>query len=376
MNAMGPSSLYLHFPWCVRKCPYCDFNSHPVRGTLEEDAYVRALERDLEAQLSEVAHGALTSMFCGGGTPSLFPPRAFETLLRRLEPWLSNDAEITMEANPGTVEHHDFAGYRAAGVNRLSLGAQSFFPDKLQRLGRIHDPQDTLRAYDKARHGGFENINLDLMYGLPEQSLEEAVEDLGRAVALAPEHLSWYQLTLEPKTEFARRPPLLASDDEIADMEQAGLAVLAAAGYRRYEISAFARPGLECRHNGNYWRFGDYIGAGAGAHGKRTTGSGGTLAITRTRKAAQPRRYLVDPTATETAPVRAEERVFEFMMNALRLLGGVGQETFEARTGLPWACLEPRWRELAAQGLVHPDRIAATPLGLCHLDTLLQRFLV
>ncbi|HEX7034591.1 MAG TPA: radical SAM family heme chaperone HemW [Pseudomonadales bacterium] len=372
MSGLG---LYLHFPWCVRKCPYCDFNSHPLRDALQHEAYLEALEADLAAQLADVPAGALTSVFCGGGTPSLFPPETFARLIEQLAPWLAADAEITMEANPGTVEHHDFAGYRRAGINRLSLGAQSFSAEKLMRLGRIHGPDDTVRAYEKARRAGFDNVNLDLMYGLPEQSVAEALGDLEQAIALGPEHLSWYQLTLEPKTEFARRPPPLPDHDRIADMERGGLAYLAEAGYRRYEVSAFARNGRACRHNLTYWQFGDYVGAGAGAHGKRSQCRAGRLAIERTRKPSQPRRYLADPTATETVPVTDGERRFEFLLNVLRLVDGVPHERFPAATGLPIDALEPEWSQLVAEGLLRRDRIATTPRGLRYLDGVLQRFL-
>ncbi len=367
--------LYLHFPWCVRKCPYCDFNSHPLRGTLNESGYLDALRADLSEGLADVAPGAIDTVFCGGGTPSLFSAGAFARLLEHLAPWLAPGAEITMEANPGTVEHHDFAAYRAAGINRLSLGAQSFDPGQLARLGRIHEADDTARAFRRAREGGFDNINLDLMYGLPRQTADQALADLDQALALGPEHLSWYQLTIEPKTEFARRPPLLPIDAELAAIEQQGQARLAAAGMRRYEVSAFARPGLECRHNLNYWRFGDYVGAGAGAHGKRSYPGPDGLEIRRTRKASQPRRYLQAPASSEVAAVAPGERVFEFMMNALRLRDGVSHGCFELRTGLDLATLAPHWQPLAEQGLVHRDRIAATELGWRHLDTVLQRFL-
>ncbi len=380
---MGGLGLYLHFPWCVRKCPYCDFNSHPLRepagadGVLgQQAAYLGALARDLDDALADLAPTSIATVFCGGGTPSLFAPSAFAQILQRLEAWLMSGAEVTMEANPGTVEHHDFAGYRRAGINRLSLGAQSFSAAKLAELGRIHGPEETVRAFRGARRAGFDNINLDLMYGLPRQTVDEALTDLREGLSLEPEHLSWYQLTIEPKTEFARRPPLVASHDEIADMEQRGLALLEDAGYRRYEISAFARPGFECRHNLNYWRFGDYVGAGAGAHGKRSQWLSGELAIVRTAKRPQPRRYLEDPLETERQAIAgAGERAFEFLLNALRLVEGVDREDFEARTGLRWAVLEPRWRALAAEGLVRDDRIGTTDRGLRYLDSVLQRFL-
>lgn len=367
--------LYLHFPWCVRKCPYCDFNSHPLRTSLDEDGYLAALTADLHEALASVGRGEVASVFCGGGTPSLFSADAFGTLLRRVGSCLADGAEVTMEANPGTVEHRDFAAYRRAGINRLSLGAQSFAADKLRVLGRIHQPDDTLRAFDKARAGGFDNINLDLMYGLPAQTPDQALADLRRAVALAPEHLSWYQLTIEPRTEFARRPPRLPAEDVIGAMEQGGLALLEDAGYRRYEISGFARADRQCRHNLNYWTFGDYLGVGAGAHGKRSQLHGDALRIERTSKPRQPRLYMADPIAAERRAVDGTERVFEFMMNALRLVDGCDFAVFEQRTGLGRQVLESQWRELAAQGLVSEDRLAATELGLRYLDTVLQRFL-
>jgi putative oxygen-independent coproporphyrinogen III oxidase len=383
---MSPSDtglgLYLHFPWCVRKCPYCDFNSHPLRGELQENAYLAALQSDLSATLRDsaeqaaaVAPRAIDSVFCGGGTPSLFSAGAFASLLGHLAPWLSATAEITLEANPGSVEHHDFTAYRAAGINRLSLGAQSFDAGALQALGRIHGPGEILRAMGRARAGGFDNINLDIMYGLPEQTATGALDDLRQAIALQPEHISWYELTIEPKTEFARRPPRLAVEREVALMERDGLALLEAAGYERYEVSAFARPGFQCRHNRNYWSFGDYLGAGAGAHGKRSYREGPDLRVERTRKAAQPRLYMADPTATQRLPVEAHALPFEFMMNALRLIDGVPTERFEAATGLSCDRLQPVWDKLQNQGLVRANRLATTELGLRHLDTVLQRFL-
>lgn len=374
---MIPLGAYIHFPWCVRKCPYCDFNSHPLRGSLDVDGYAAALCDDLEGALTDVPRAGIGSVFCGGGTPSLFPAETFARLLEQLGPWLLPDAEITMEANPGTVEHHDFAAYRRAGINRLSLGVQSFSADQLQRLGRIHGPDEVRRAFDKARDGGFDNINLDLMYALPEQTAAEALDDLQRAIALAPEHLSWYQLTIEPKTEFARRPPKLAAEAHVADMEADGPLLLAAGGFQRYEVSAYARPGRQCRHNLNYWTFGDYLGLGAGAHGKRTRHrpGGHGLVVERTRKASQPRLYLQDSRHTETVGVPRSELTFEFLMNALRLPDGVAFECFEARTGQPREQLGATWEDLAAAGLVRRDRLATTPFGFRHLDGVLQRFL-
>lgn len=372
MPALG---VYLHFPWCVRKCPYCDFNSHPLKGSLDEAGYVAALEADLTEAAAGVAASAIGSVFCGGGTPSLFHAESFQRLLEALGPRLSKTAEITMEANPGTVEHHDFAAYRTAGITRLSLGAQSFEARQLAALGRIHGAGDTARAFLRAREGGFEDINLDLMYGLPGQTAAHAIKDLEQAVALGPEHLSWYQLTIEPKTEFARRPPTLATDAEIAVMERDGLALLGDAGYERYEVSAFARAGHRSRHNLNYWTFGDYLGAGAGAHGKLTRGDASERRVVRTRKPNQPRLYLGDPLYTERTEVSRDQLVFEFMMNALRLVHGVDAACFESRTGLSRRDLDPVWEGLVADGLARSDRIATTAFGLRHLDGVLQRFL-
>lgn len=284
-----------------------------------------------------------------------------------------------MEANPGTTEHSDFRGYRLAGINRLSLGAQSFEAAQLERLGRIHAAADTRRAFEQARRGGFDNINLDLMYALPDQSLAAALEDLREALSLGPEHISWYQLTIEPKTEFARRPPSLPDDELAAEMDSAGRRLLAEAGFERYEISAYAqtRPDrdLRCRHNLNYWRFGNYIGVGAGAHGKLSRAIATGLQVVRTAKAAQPRLYLAAPLNTETRQVAADELPVEFLMNALRLTQGVAFEAFESGTGLPRSVLQPVWDELADLGLVCRTRLAATELGLRYLDGVLARFL-
>ncbi|MEQ8993447.1 MAG: radical SAM family heme chaperone HemW [Pseudomonadales bacterium] len=372
MDGLG---LYVHFPWCVRKCPYCDFNSHPQRGRLPEVEYVDALLADAADALADVAPGSICSVFCGGGTPSLFSPAAFGRLLDALAPYLAVDVEVTMEANPGTAEHHDFAGYRRAGINRISLGAQSFDDAMLTRLGRIHGAADTGRALALVRRAGFDNVNLDLMYGLPGQTAAAAMADLEAALRLEPAHLSWYQLTIEPKTEFARRPPLLASDSEVEDMEGAGHARLADAGFTRYEVSAYARDGRQCRHNLNYWTFGDYLGIGAGAHGKRSRRSDSGIDVVRTRKASQPRLYLGSPTATVRDAVAPAERVAEFLMNVLRLRDGVPWTRLPEATGLSRDALSPTWDDLVRQGLLRDDRIAATALGYRHLDGVLQQFL-
>jgi putative oxygen-independent coproporphyrinogen III oxidase len=374
MDSLG---LYAHFPWCVRKCPYCDFNSHPLRGTLDESVYLEALLADATDALADVQPGRITTVFFGGGTPSLFSPSAFADLLGFLAPWLAQGVEVTMEANPGTLEHHDFTGYRRAGINRLSLGAQSFDPQQLAALGRIHAVDDTIRAFTMAREAGFDNINLDLMYGLPRQTAREAIADLETALGLEPEHLSWYQLTIEPKTEFARRTPVLATESATAAMEAAGHALLATAGYGRYEVSAYARGGFQCHHNMNYWTFGDYVGIGAGAHGKRSSPSaeGPGLDIVRTVKPSQPRLYQGAPLQTRREAVPTAQRPFEFMMNALRLTEGVPFDLFEARTGVDAATLTTLWADLAAKGLVREKRIATTPLGYRYLDGVLEQFL-
>lgn len=375
---LGHPGAYLHFPWCVKKCPYCDFNSHPLRGDdaqAQFAAYTDALTRDIAAQLED-DEAVFASVFLGGGTPSLFAPGYIGRALAALP--LEAGAEVTMEANPGTTEFADFADYLAAGVNRVSLGAQSFDDGMLARLGRIHSAAETHRAFALAREGGVANINLDLMWGLPEQTVAQAVADLEAAIALAPEHLSWYQLTIEAKTEFARRTPILPVEDRLAEMEAEGLALLADAGYERYEISAFARGSQgqddwRCRHNLNYWRFGDYLGAGAGAHGKRTSRES-RVQVSRTTKPSQPRLYLLDSLPTDTTPVEKSALPLEFMMNALRLVGGVDIEVFAARTGGRWADVESTWQALAERKLVEPDRCATTPLGLRYLDTVLAAF--
>ncbi|NIP14316.1 MAG: radical SAM family heme chaperone HemW [Pseudomonadales bacterium] len=364
-----PIGLYAHFPWCVRKCPYCDFNSHPLRGSLNEAGYVSALIADLRSNLPGDVN--ISTVFFGGGTPSLFQAESFAALLEEVAPQLAEDAEVTMEANPGTTEHSDLRAYREAGINRLSIGAQSFDDAALKRLGRIHHADETSDCATRARAAGFENINIDLMYGLPHQTPDQAIGDLEAALALAPEHISWYQLTIEPRTEFARRPPQVPHEDEIAETEHLGRERLEEAGFERYEVSAYARPYRLSRHNVNYWSFGDYVGIGAGAHGKLTTGR----TVARTVKASQPRLYLQDPESQEQQNVDADLLPFEFMLNALRLRDGVPLETFKQRTGLSLEVLDPIWGELADEGLVHRHRIATTPEGYRYLDSVISRFL-
>lgn len=373
----SPAGLYVHFPWCVRKCPYCDFNSHPVTGRVPEHAYVDRLLSDLRLDLAAAGHPTLDTIFIGGGTPSLCSGKGVERLLGGVRALadVASDAEITLEANPGAIDRTRFAGYHAAGVNRISIGAQTFQPDKLSALGRIHAPEDIAMAVATARDAGFRRLNLDLMHGLPGQSVPDALADLELALALDPGHLSWYQLTIEPRTLFARRPPQLPADDILADIEAEGLALLAAAGYRRYEVSAFATTGVASRHNLNYWRFGDYLGIGAGAHGKHT--GSGARNIVRTVKPSQPRLYLeqVPEHLATVTPVAPEQRPVEFMMNALRLTDGVPEALFETRTGLPLARIRPVLDRLRGDQLMREDRLALTERGLRFLDSAVAEFL-
>lgn len=375
-RAVEPIALYVHFPWCVAKCPYCDFNSHPLKGTLEEADYLQALLLDLQTSLAWLDEQCentriISSVFFGGGTPSLFQPKRFAALIDALSPRLADNAEITMEANPGTTEYSDFGGYRSAGINRLSLGAQSFDDDMLKRLGRVHNSAQTVIAFDKARAAGFERINLDIMYALPEQSAEGAARDLATALDLQPDHLSWYQLTLEPRTEFYRRPPLLPVESVTTAIEHHGLGLLQHAGFERYEVSAFARTGQRSQHNLAYWTFGDYLGIGAGAHGKIRT-SADSL---RTAKPSQPRLYLKDPLTSTRTAIDPTALPVEFAMNALRLVDGVDVDCYSRQTGRPRSELEPGWRRLADLDLMQTGRFAATSRGYAVLDSLVAQFL-
>ena len=381
MLTTPPLALYIHIPWCVRKCPYCDFNSHRAEADLPEQEYVQALLRDLEGELPAVAGRMVETIFIGGGTPSLFGAEAIAALLTgvraRIE--VAPEAEITLEANPGTAERGRFRGYRQAGVNRLSLGVQSFTPEHLRQLGRIHGREDAQNAARMAREAGFEQINLDLMFGLPGQTVDQALADLETAFDLKPTHLSFYQLTLEPNTVFHKYPPPLPEDETLWAIQQAGQARLAQRGYAQYEVSAYAREGARCRHNLNYWRFGDYLGIGAGAHGKITYMPSRT--ITRTAKIRLPAHYLEaagDPIRQGSrTPVPVTDLRFEFLMNALRLREGFAAGLFSQRTGLPLAALEPELSMAVDEGLLEPsgDRIRCTPAGFNFLDTVLQRFL-
>ena len=378
-----PLSLYVHLPWCVRKCPYCDFNSHEHRGGPPPfAAYVDALVADLDHDLPLAWGRTVHSVFFGGGTPSLFPPEAIDRFLQAASARLrfAPDAEITLETNPGTVEHGPFAGYRAAGVNRLSFGVQSFDDGCLQRLGRIHSSGDAVRAVQAAQDAGFDNLNLDLMYALPGQTLAMALDDVERAIALAPTHISHYQLTLEPNTVFAVRVPAgLPDEDSAWDMQEACQSRLAEAGFAQYEVSAYARPGRQCAHNLNYWKFGDYLGIGAGAHGKLTLGA--AQQVLRRWKLKHPADYQLK--AGTAAAIGGDEVLsaqrlpFDFMLNALRLNDGVPMAMFEARTGLPREAIAPQLAEAQARGWLEddPDWLRPTELGRRFANDVIGLFL-
>ncbi len=383
MISLPPLALYVHVPWCVRKCPYCDFNSHGVgrEAGLPEASYLAALLADLDADLPLAAGRELVSIFIGGGTPSLMSAAFYRELLEGIAGRLpmAVDIEITLEANPGTLERGRFAGYREAGINRLSLGVQSFQEAQLQVLGRIHSGRDAEAAVAEARAAGFDNLNLDLMHGLPGQTPELALDDLERALGLAPEHLSWYQLTLEPNTEFHSRPPRLPEEEVLWDIQDMGHERLEAAGLSRYEISAYSRSGHRSRHNLHYWRFGDYLGIGAGAHGKLSAdGDQDQLAIERRWKVRQPETYLrrhgdLRGFVAGQEGIVDGELPLEFAMNALRLVDGVPFSSWQAMTGRPLAALEAKLGEAREKGLLvqDADRLQASPQGLLFLNELL-----
>ena len=377
-QALPPLSLYIHIPWCVRKCPYCDFNSHEVRGAFPEREYVAALIRDLELALPLIWGRKVYTVFFGGGTPSLLSGESIEQILRNVRMLLplALDAEITLEANPGTVEAARFAAYKEAGVNRLSMGIQSFNDAHLQALGRIHSAAEARRAIEIAqRH--FDNLNLDLMYALPDQTLDGALQDVQTALSFAPQHLSCYHLTLEPNTLFHRNPPSLPDDDKSSEMQQRIEEMLAANGYQHYETSAFAQPGRRARHNLNYWKFGDYLGIGAGAHSKLSFPG----KVLRQMRYKQPQAYLQQ--VARDAPLQTEHEVsrdelaFEFMMNALRLNEGFDSVLFNERTSLSLLSIQRELAEAERRGLLFRDhqRIAPTQLGQRFLNDLLEIFL-
>ena len=378
LKVLTPLALYIHVPWCVRKCPYCDFNSFEARGEIPEKRYIEALTRDLELALPEIWGRRVYSVFFGGGTPSLLSPEAVDAILSAVRARVPLDvhAEVTLEANPGTVEAAKFAGFRAAGVNRLSLGIQSFDDRMLQAIGRVHDGAQARRAVEMAL-ATFENVNLDLMYALPGQELEDCRRDIETAAAYRPAHLSAYHLTIEPNTFFHRYPPRLPDEDTAAAMQEAVEEALAVRGYVHYETSAFAQPGRQCRHNLNYWRFGDYLGIGAGAHSKLTFPG----RVVRSQRYKQPKAYLEQ--VARGAPIQEAHEVpaqalpFEFMMNALRLTAGFEPALFEERTGLPLTAVTQALDLAESKGLIVRDhrRVAPTPLGRRFLNDLLALFL-
>jgi len=376
MRKLPALSLYIHIPWCVQKCPYCDFNSHALKGEVPHDDYVAHLLADLDADLHLAAGRSVGTIFIGGGTPSLLSSEAMQNLLDGVRARLPLDAsaEITMEANPGTVEADRFSGYQRAGVNRISIGVQSFDAQKLERLGRIHGPDEAKRAAHLATGLNLRSFNLDLMHGLPDQTLEEALDDLRQAIALNPPHLSWYQLTIEPNTMYASRPPTLPDDDALWDIFEQGDRLLTAAGYQQYETSAYAKPGYQCQHNLNYWRFGDYLGIGCGAHGKLTQPGGQIL---RTVKTKHPRGYMQGRYMDKQHPVETEDLPFEFFMNRFRLLEAAPREEFGLYTGLDESVIRAQLDEaISKEYLLETEtHWQITRKGKLFLNSLLELFL-
>lgn len=379
MLSTPPLSLYIHLPWCVRKCPYCDFNSHTAGKEIPEQSYINALIADLDLDLSRIPNRPISSIFIGGGTPSLFSAQAIEKLLAAIHKRIDfvDDIEITLEANPGTVEYERFAGYRVAGVNRLSIGIQSFQAEKLTALGRIHNSEEAIRAADTAHQAGFDNFNLDLMHGLPSQTIEDALYDLNTALSLSPTHLSWYQLTIEPNTFFAHKPPLLPQDETIWEMQETGRELLSKNNFQQYEISAYSLNNRLCQHNKNYWEFGDYLGIGAGAHSKITNTKQNT--ITRFWKKKNPKDYLNNKTNFIGAEqfISNNELPFEFMLNALRLYQDISVNLFETRTGLEIAIIAEQLNKAQAKELLQwsSSKISPTELGRQFYNDLCEIFI-
>lgn len=377
---MIPLSLYIHIPWCIRKCPYCDFNSHQSPEELPESRYIDALLSDLHQEMSAVRGRPFSSIFIGGGTPSLFSATSIERLIEgvnEINP-LADAIEVTLEANPGTFEQQRFTDYRKAGINRLSIGIQSYNSIHLKKLGRIHNASEAINAATIAREAGFDNFNLDLMFGLPDQTIDQALSDLRQAIHCSPAHLSWYQLTLEPNTLFHHQQPVLPEHDTLWAMQNAGQALLEQQQYKQYEVSAYAHPQRECLHNRNYWEFGDYIGIGAGAHGKLTLENGD---IHRYQKFRQPKQYMEKAQAgvfrTGTCILESEALPFEFMLNALRLKAGVPTELFQERTGLAWSKIEPMISNAERSNMLHQQdgSLLCTEQGWRFLDDTLSLFL-
>ena len=378
MLELPPLSLYVHIPWCIKKCPYCDFNSHQGDENIPEQAYLKALLKDLNNDLHWVKNRKLHSIFFGGGTPSLFSAQSIEKIISAAEKHIGfePDIEITLEANPGSAEQRKFADFYAAGVNRLSIGVQSFNDQHLKSLGRIHDSEHAKKAIDMAQQSGFERFNIDLMHGLPNQSREDAMDDLALAIQTGATHVSWYQLTIEPNTSFFSRPPILPEEDQLADIQELGMQKLSSAGFSQYEVSAFAKAGEYCRHNLNYWQFGDYIGIGAGAHGKLTSPE--NTKVIRTAKTRQPEHFMSrkKTALASQKPIGQGQLSLEFMMNALRLTQGVTKELYSQRTGLNPSAIAELIFQLEKDGLLESQtaNYCTTEQGMRFLDTVLQRF--
>lgn len=377
MLTLPPLSLYIHVPWCIRKCPYCDFNSHAVRGDLPEQEYLTCLLQDLREEQPFAQGREISSIFIGGGTPSLFSAATYASLFQQIDQIvpISPKAEITLEANPGTFEHDKFSAYRTAGINRLSIGVQSFKDEQLQHLGRVHNSEEAIKAISHAREV-FDNLNLDLMHGLPGQTTQAAIQDLEQAFSLSPDHISWYQLTIEPNTEFHAKPPTLPVDETLWQIQEEGQQRLAEAGYNQYEISAYAQPGKQAFHNLNYWQFGDYLGIGAGAHGKITLPTEDR--IVRRWKNKQPKAFMLgEQRLVGEQEIAAEERAFEFMLNALRLTEGVSSRLLTERAGLKSEDIFPELRQAQQKGLLQASdtEIRPTPQGRLFLNDLLGLFL-
>ena len=375
-----PLSLYIHIPWCIQKCPYCDFNSHETPAEVPETKYVKALLTDLESELPNIWGRPLESIFIGGGTPSVFSAKAIDSLMSGLRERLPlrPNMEITMEANPGTFEQERFSAYRETGINRLSIGIQSFSNNKLKALGRIHDSNEALKAANIAKKAGFDNFNLDLMFGLPQQTIEQALDDLQQAIKCQPKHLSWYQLTIEENTLFHHSPPVLPNNDLLWNMQEAGQQKLSNAGYQQYEVSAYSQENHQCKHNTNYWKFGDYLGIGAGAHGKLSMPDG---SITRHQKYRHPAKYmqqaLIGEPRSTSHLVEEKDRAFEFMMNALRLKEGFNGELFETRTHLNLNEIDTQLKNAKEKGLldIKEGRYLASTKGWSFLNDLMEIFL-
>ncbi|MDF1759733.1 MAG: radical SAM family heme chaperone HemW [Coxiellaceae bacterium] len=373
-----PVSLYIHMPWCIQKCPYCDFNSHAVRGQIPEKEYINQLIKDYTFQHKKIAGRPIQSIFIGGGTPSLISAEGYDYLfsqLRLLNSWLP-DIEVTLEANPGAVEAQRFVGYRRAGINRLSIGIQSFDNQQLKTLGRIHDSEQAIQAYHTARKAGFDNINLDIMYALPQQSVGQAVTDLQQAIALKPNHISWYQLTLEPNTLFYHQPPAVPDEDHIIAIERTGRPLLTQNGYQQYEVSAYGKTDHQCQHNINYWQFGDYLGVGAGAHSKLTLNDD---TIQRHSNVKHPKTYLgaQDNFTQQQSILSNDDKIFEFMLNALRLYSPIPFTLFETKTGLNRATIIPIIKQCVDEQLIelNATQFTTTTKGKQFINSIISRFL-